>query len=441
MRTVLFALTTSLLIGCASFDGDGLAGSQVNYDPYEARSFYDTAYSNESLKFVDLLNGLDPKNVSGWRGGADCKCNSSGNNELRSDEKLACALNGFYSDAYKHVPFKKVLHAQNKRELPDKEVNLKFRSNRLQDRLFLASNQACDDYKRRLLSTQSSVNFAYGNMAVLTGGLGAIFTPPSTSRALSGASAIITGSRAEYNNSFFRKLLAEVITRGIAEERDTLFKKVKKKQTYSIQSYSVEQALADAVQYNAKCSLIAGLENAQKAQSFYSDPGLERMSELFDGETKSFTSIFQAVKALDSTSAEELAQNKLVQVIDEKLAAANKAVLDAAKTVTDDSSDDTTRAKAVADLKAAQVAVAQLEGLKKSLMGRSPDEELQGSEADSPSEADAGTSDDPRESAAKNGSEFSLSDPVSAIRDFPMRDNAFTIRDEREEALSEGGNN
>ena len=413
-----------------------MAGSQVNYDPYEARSFYDTAYSNESLKFVDLLNGLDPKNASGWRGGTESKCNSSGNNELRSDEKLACALNGFYSDAYKHVPFEKILNADNSEVggLPVRELNLKFRRNRLQDRLFLASNQACDDYKRRLLSTQSSVNFAYGNMAVLTGGLGAMFTPPSTSRALSGASAIITGSRAEYNNSFFRKLLAEVITRGIAEERDTLFKKVKKKQTYSIQSYSVEQALADAVQYNAKCSLIAGLENAQKAQSFYSDPGLERMSELFDGETKSFTSIFQAVKALDSTSAEEMAQNKLVQVIDEKLAAANKAVLDAAKTV----SDDPTSAEALAALKAAQVAVAQLEVLKKSLMGRSPDEELQGSEADSSDNADSDASDKSREipitKALEGWSPFLSLDLEPAISDFQ-------IRDEREEALSEGGNN
>ncbi|CUS56179.1 MULTISPECIES: hypothetical protein [unclassified Hyphomonas] len=432
MRLFSVAIGFALLPGCSSINGQSLAGSQINYDPYVSRSFYDSNYSNESLKFVDLLHALDPDNTSGWRGGGACE--TSGSGDLRADEKLACALNGFYSDEYADIPFE--LESEDDGQLDnlslETNTNLMFRRNRLQDRVILASNQACDDYKRHLLATQSETNFVYGNMAVLTGGLGAIFTPPSTSRALSGASAIITGSRAEYNSSFFRKLLAEVITRGISEERDTLFKDIKKKQKVSIRGYSVEQALADAVQYNAKCSLIAGLENAQKAQSFYADPGLERMSELFDGETKGFASIFQTLKALDPSSANDLVQQKLEDVAKEELATATAKALVAASALNANPGQN----EAKENLKTALESVRSAKERVERLSGSSPEPTPTGGVHSGDTSDTSDTSEDPRtlEDILLEWSEEEL-----VVKSFTSDDLA--VRNDGEEALLEGGNN
>ncbi|KDA04026.1 hypothetical protein [Hyphomonas oceanitis] len=329
MRAVIF----SALIGvsaCSSIDPDrSLSGGIVDLDPGATGFLNQTDYENKALKFVDLLTELDPENKSGWRESAkwnsrqaetvastdEDKLCSGDNAKMRQDQKLSCALSGFYQDA-------------TDEDFETNEVtsasSLKFRRNRVQDRIILASNQACDQYRRHLLATQSEVNFAYGNAATLTAGLGAVLTPAGTSRALSGAAAIITGSRAEYNGNFFRKLLAEVITRGIAEERDGVFKSIKKNQKESIAVYTVEQAIADAVQYNAKCSLIAGLENAQKAQTFYADPGLERLSELFDGETGDYSNLLTKISAVDSKVVPQAVQAALLQSAREELNDAEK---------------------------------------------------------------------------------------------------------------------
>lgn len=301
----LFLAAALVITGCSTLnDNRSLSGGLMSFDPEASGLTQGEKYDNKSLKFVDLLIELDPENYSGWSGKAipstsktKTVCHAKGANELRADEKLSCAIAGFYSAGY-------AAQADGVFDAGSKGDRIKFRRNRVQDRIILASNQACDDYRRHLLSTQSTVNFVYGNAATLTAGLGAILTPLATSQALAGASAIISGSRAEYNSNFYRKLLAEVVTRGIAESRDLVFTKIQENQKLDIVNYTVEQALADAVQYNSKCTLIAGLESAQAAQSFYADPGLEHLSELLTRKSGNVSALFTGLKLMEAVAPE-----------------------------------------------------------------------------------------------------------------------------------------
>lgn len=207
-----------------------------------------------AISKISLPTELDPEKKGAW--------DQPG---LSEADQLSNALKGFYK-------YGEGSAGQND--------ELRLRRNRVQDRIIMASNQACDVYKRHLLAIQSVVNYTYGNFELLTAGLGAVLKPAGTSRALAAAAAVLSGSRAEWNDDFFRKLLAEVITRGISVERQTYGNFITQQKREPIDKYSVEEAIADALQYHSKCTLIAGLENAQKSQSFYADPGLIRFAEL-----------------------------------------------------------------------------------------------------------------------------------------------------------------
>lgn len=359
MKFNSMVLIAVLSVSACSVLGDNhsLSGGLVNFDPGTPGMLPTTNYDNKSIMFVDLMTELDPENYSGWTGhtGASAPafpksvCDAKKSSDLRSDEQFSCAISGFYNPGYMTVDHG-VAGEEEKLEI------IRFRRNRVQDRIILASNLACDEYRRHLLTTQSEVNFLYGNAATLTAGLGAILTPPGTSQALAGASAIISGSRAEYNSNYYRKLLAEVITRGIAESRDQVFEKIKKKQLSGITNYSVEQALADAVQYNSKCTLIAGLESAQAAQSFYADPGLEHLSELLTGKSGNVPALFATLNKLDAATPGPGSEGAASKVAEAVFAAAQEA----AKKAEDDAVAAEAKVQANPDDQAAQVEAAAL---------------------------------------------------------------------------------
>lgn len=215
---------------------------------------------NEQLLRVDLVKELDPSTQGCQDLDADA-CKS-----LTPSARFGNALVAFYEE-YGESRYGRL------------------RRNQLQHRIILASNVACDEYKRHLLSTQAQTNFLLGSLTTATAGLGAVFTDPATVRGLSGAAAILSGVRAEYNDAFFRRLVAEAITKGINIERDAVYDEIDKYQSRSLARYTVEAALADAIQYNARCTLIAGLENLEKSQEFFRDPGLKRLLELYDSKT------------------------------------------------------------------------------------------------------------------------------------------------------------
>jgi len=134
--------------------------------------------------------------------------------------------------------------------------------NSVQERIIAASNERCGVFKNHLQSVHADANFFFGSASTILGGLGAIFTPAATVRALAGAAGITSGVRGEWNQDYFNNLAVQVITAGIDSGRDKLYQTIKQSQGSPYASYTVMAAINDAVTYHAACSSIVGLQVA-----------------------------------------------------------------------------------------------------------------------------------------------------------------------------------
>lgn len=291
------------------------------------------------LSKIDLMYLLDPENKG--------KCNSLNSAvTLSRSALLKCAINGFYSFEYfselspkeissldvskisdvayeytaKHAKritklakdFDSVNDASPKRYYDQTAANIqkniieeqvkeltrrtlipresmaflefqRRRRNHVQSSILLASNAACDLYKRKLNNVYSTTNFSFGTVATVAGGLGAILTNPDDARALAGVSGITSGLRAEFNDAFFRNKVVELLTKAIDIARTRKREEIKRRSTQIVSDYSVEDALNDAILYNSTCTLVAGLQETSESLQTVSDPGLKWMANAFGG--------------------------------------------------------------------------------------------------------------------------------------------------------------
>lgn len=142
--------------------------------------------------------------------------------------------------------------------------------NRIQDRIIMASNSQCEDYKTLLKRKQSNVNFWYGSAATLFGAAGAVTTGGAASY-LSALSGTASGIRAEANHSIYADVAAQVIVKGISKRRSDIMEKISEARKDTKGEYTLEGAIADAITYHGACSLIGGLEQADSAIGKYNE--------------------------------------------------------------------------------------------------------------------------------------------------------------------------
>ncbi|MFT4101062.1 MAG: hypothetical protein QM674_08520 [Burkholderiaceae bacterium] len=109
-------------------------------------------------------------------------------------------------------------------------------------------------------------------------GAGAIATPATTVRALSGLAGISSGVGAELQQSYFSNLATQVIVPGIDLARADLRTEIASKRGRSISEYTLEAAIADAARYHGACSMNAGLEHSGKAVVEISNPGVRMLN-------------------------------------------------------------------------------------------------------------------------------------------------------------------
>jgi hypothetical protein len=149
--------------------------------------------------------------------------------------------------------------------LPPKD--LKYERNRIQDRLILASNDLCEEYKTVLKRKQSNANFFYGLTSVLAGAAGSVATGARAAGNWAALSGVSSGVRAEHNQDYYSDMAAHVIAKGIVLKRRVIADAMQCARQYDEKDYSVERALADAVVYHGACSLVGGLESLDHVMS------------------------------------------------------------------------------------------------------------------------------------------------------------------------------
>lgn len=245
----IFALVT-LIPGCALVSDNTFQGA--------ARIIEDKG----DFTKVDLPAVLDPNNYG------HPSSRSDGISVNRDD--LENAFSGFYNKEYGDV----------------KEQ--KLRRNRILGRLIAASVYRCKTFGEDLKLAQGQGNFTFGTLTAALAGAGAIVTPESTTRALAGSAAILSGMRAEFNETLFASKFVEVLTRAIDNRRDEVLAEIDKKTSKSIEEYPVERAISDALQYHSTCNLLTGLELINEQVTVANDPGLKRLNAIFsDGSLPS----------------------------------------------------------------------------------------------------------------------------------------------------------
>ena len=145
-------------------------------------------------------------------------------------------------------------------------AELAQRRNRVQDRIVMASEHRYGRFAQYIQSVSSDTNFALGSLTTLLAGAGAIFTPASTVRALSGSAAIISGTRAEFNDSYYARKTIDVILDGIKLERKRIYEEIiEKRSNADIASYTVEGAIADALRFHNAAHISVGIKAAADA--------------------------------------------------------------------------------------------------------------------------------------------------------------------------------
>jgi hypothetical protein len=234
----------------------------------------------------------------------------------------------------------------------------------IQDEILRASEQRCAIYKTYLTRTQSGVGFFGGALTTILGGLGAIFTPASTARALSGAAGITSGVTAEFEEAFFRSLTMETIVEGIEERRSSIYNEIIRRRSgvsdqterrelserpgqanlpsipavpnqagappgsgaadrpgaqaprpLSLAQYSIERAIHDAIRYHQTCSMIEGIRAAGDAVRNIRHPGPELVKHAVNQAGAIRQALNDAVAGTTSSAAVTAAEVRQIRGI------------------------------------------------------------------------------------------------------------------------------
>lgn len=160
------------------------------------------------------------------------------------------------------------------------QESFKYRRNDLQDRLIAASNQRCATYLRVLTASKSQTQMGWSGLATLLSGAAAVTTPAAAAKVLAAGSTVSNGLLSQFNEAYFSNLTVQVISTGIAKQREAALVNIQSQRNASLVDYPVNRAVADALNYHAMCNLITGLETAAAATKNATAADVARTSAL-----------------------------------------------------------------------------------------------------------------------------------------------------------------
>ena len=137
--------------------------------------------------------------------------------------------------------------------------------NAAQDYLKAVSVQNCGTFKTASLATQSNTNFQFGAISTVLGVAGGLLSPESTAQALSASSTGVNTLKTQYGQDFYREKTFEILTRAMDVKRKTVWANIVASRSRDLDDeqhydYTINQAIADVIEYNNACSVISGFE-------------------------------------------------------------------------------------------------------------------------------------------------------------------------------------
>ncbi|OLQ72284.1 hypothetical protein BIT28_25055 [Photobacterium proteolyticum] len=143
-------------------------------------------------------------------------------------------------------------------------VDYTYLRNDLQERIISASNQRCAAYIRTITSSKSQSQTAWTSLSLLLSGAASVITHSPTSQAFAAGSTVSTGILSSYNEAYFNNLTLNVVSAGISKKRESILAHISSNKSLSLNEYSVNAAISDAINYHAACNIISGMETAAK---------------------------------------------------------------------------------------------------------------------------------------------------------------------------------
>ena len=282
VKTILSFTAPLLLAGC------GLAVFEESMTAHGPKPLI---YESEHFEKIDLALLLNPM----------AEDSQNADTLFKHQKRLQKAFDIFYTEVNSDGIF---YTEENSEKLQNKR-------NRLQERIIAASNQRCARYKQFLNRFSTESNFLAGSLATIFAGAGAIFTPESTVRILSGFSGLTSGVQAEFNDKYFAAKTVQLLTEAMEARRRERYEAIAGvsggdpkpgRQALCIQKYPVEAAIKDAISYHDDCSLIAALEHAALSIERAENPGIKQIM-------RTLSKVKEIQKQLKDINKAELSSN------------------------------------------------------------------------------------------------------------------------------------
>lgn len=199
----------------------------------------------------------------------------------------------------------------------------RYGRNRLQDYLFYLSNDVCDIHKAAMFANINTPNLILDVAAVGLGAASTIVTATDGTRILAGLAAAATGTRATFNENLVQNQFVSVITKAIDESRNELRVDLAPRRMDPITTYTVENAVADAIRYHERCSLyhgLAALDDAIEEIAPNREQYLERVEDLAE-----FNNRFRYVLAGEATPEQQAQLDAGEKLVDDEMERARVA--------------------------------------------------------------------------------------------------------------------
>ncbi|HMB95890.1 MAG TPA: hypothetical protein VKK61_07620 [Tepidisphaeraceae bacterium] len=136
--------------------------------------------------------------------------------------------------------------------------------NRLQSAMMTLSDQIVSQQLEKIAGLQVEMNTVLGTSALgLSSGATMASLPLATY--LSGSAAALSAAQSSFNEQIYRDAVMQSLVGAIESDRATLAADIRQRQSESIDDYSVEAAIEDAIDYHQRGSFYHGLTLIRQA--------------------------------------------------------------------------------------------------------------------------------------------------------------------------------
>jgi hypothetical protein len=255
--TILFGMFLVCMTGCATKD---VKTGMWGYGPEEVGStqgsFFtglfnaqeaDPLFANDKAKLIFLINAANPLAKD------DLPNYDPTTKEVKEKRNLS-ELEIHQLQAHLHYALNNVDAAK-----------AQLMRNNMLSVLIGRSDTKCANFQAGLQRLQSDSGFFFTSLTALLGGLGAIFAPAATVRALSGAAAITAGVGAAYSSSMFHEKTASVLTKAIDAKRSRYLNSIEANKGKSPTEYVFGDAIKDVATYHSYCNIVHAFAETEEA--------------------------------------------------------------------------------------------------------------------------------------------------------------------------------